>query len=78
MWPDMVVAARIDAARNLDLEVADLALALRRRRTCAQISCASGIERALASAQKSRPGHVIMSVISPALPVASSCSTSVS
>ena len=34
-----------------------------------EISCAIGIERALASAQKSSPGQVIMSVISPALPV---------
>ena len=47
---DMVVAAGIDAARDLDLELADLVL-LRRVGELREIFCATGIERALASAQ---------------------------
>ena len=48
---DMVMAAGIDAAGDLDLQLADLALARRVRRSASEISCATGIERALASAQ---------------------------
>ena len=48
---DMVVAAGVDAAGDLDLQLADLALPLRRRRSARRSRCAIGIERALASAQ---------------------------
>jgi hypothetical protein len=48
---DMVVAAGVDAAGDLDLQFADVALTLRRSAKRSEISCATGIERALASAQ---------------------------
>ena len=48
---DMVVAAGVDAARDLDLELADPLLAVERRRNRVLIACAIGIERAVASAQ---------------------------
>ena len=48
---DVVVAAGIDAAGDLDLELADVVLPRRGRRSAREIACAIGIERALASAQ---------------------------
>ena len=48
---DMVMAAGIDAAGNLDLQLADVVLARLDRRKRSVICCAIGIERALASAQ---------------------------
>ena len=47
---DMVVAAGVDAAGDLDLQLADLLLPLRVGEAAA-IAWAIGIERALASAQ---------------------------
>ena len=47
---DMVVAAGIDAAGDLDLQRTDLVLPLRIGEARA-IACAIGIERAVASAQ---------------------------
>jgi hypothetical protein len=48
---DMVMAAGVDAAGNLELQLADVALALERSPKRREIACATGIERALASAQ---------------------------
>ena len=48
---DMVMAAGVDAAGNLDLELADRAAGARDRRSACEIACAIGIERALARSQ---------------------------
>ena len=47
---DMVVAAGVDAARDLDLELADVVLAVELAKR-SEIVCATGIVRAVASAQ---------------------------
>ncbi len=47
----MVMAAGIDAAADLELELADVPLPVEVRRSASAIFCATGIERALASAQ---------------------------
>ena len=48
---DMVMAAGVDAARDLDLQLADLARPPARSAKRREMSCAIGIERAVASAQ---------------------------
>ena len=47
---DMVMTAGVDAAGNLDLEIADLVLALESAKR-SEMRWAIGIERALASSQ---------------------------